>query len=86
MAGPWRTTPAAAVRIGAHKLITFFEDGRNELYDLAEDPGETHDLAAETPQRAAELRAALERWWEETGARIPTEPNPLYGSDSSAPQ
>ncbi len=83
--GPWRTTPAAAVRIGAHKLITFFEDGRDELYDLAEDPGETHDLAVETPQRAAELRATLERWWEETGAWIPTEPNPLYRSDSTAP-
>ena len=37
--GPWRTTPAAAVRIGPHKLITFFEDSRDELYNLAEDPG-----------------------------------------------
>ena len=84
--GPWRTTPAAAVRIGAHKLITFFEDGRNELYDLAEDPGETRDLFAEAPQRAAELRASLERWWEETAAWIPTEPNPLYAADSTAPK
>ena len=32
------------------------------LFDLAADPGEQRDLAAERPSEAAELRAALERW------------------------
>ena len=33
---------------------------RPELYDLAADPGEAHDLAAAQPARARQLRAALE--------------------------
>ncbi|HJO38167.1 MAG: sulfatase [Vicinamibacterales bacterium] len=80
--GPWRTTPAAAVRRGNYKLVTFFEDGRHELYDLADDPGESRDLAAQEPDRTEQLRAALERWWDDTGAWIPAEPNPLYDADS----
>ncbi|MDP6371142.1 MAG: sulfatase [Vicinamibacterales bacterium] len=80
--GPWRTTPAAAVRRGGYKLVTFFEDGRNELYDLTADLGETRDLADKDPERTAQLRALLESWWAETGAWIPTEPNPLYEAGS----
>jgi len=35
-----------------------------ELYDLASDPSECHDLAAAHPER---LRALVERWWAEAG-------------------
>ena len=31
--------------------------GKAELYDLATDPSEQHDLAAEQPARLAEMRA-----------------------------
>ena len=62
VSGPWRTTPAAAVRVDDYKLVTFFEDGRDELYDLAEDIGETRDLADEMPERAGHLRSILEQW------------------------
>ncbi len=34
------------------------------LYDLAEDPGETHNLVAERPEDFARLRDALLAWWE----------------------
>jgi arylsulfatase A-like enzyme len=76
--GPWRTTPASAVRRGNYKLITFFEDGRNELYNLADDLSEAHDLSRVMPDRTNELRAELEQWWRDTGAWLPTEPNELY--------
>ena len=33
------------------------------LYDLATDPGQRRDVAAEHPQVVAELRAAYESWW-----------------------
>jgi arylsulfatase len=33
-----------------------------ELFDLARDPGETRDAAAENPDRAAELSLLLDRW------------------------
>lgn len=35
-------------------------DGRDALYDLRADPGELRDRSAEDPERAAQLRAALE--------------------------
>ncbi len=34
-----------------------------ELYDLANDPGETTNVIAEHPQVVAELRAAYDKWW-----------------------
>ncbi len=51
--------PGGAVRLGDFKLLERYEDGRVHLYDLANDPGERHDLAAALPERVAELRALL---------------------------
>jgi len=36
---------------------------RDELYDLAADPGQRRDVAADHPQRVARMREAYERWW-----------------------
>ena len=41
-----------------------FEEDRWELYHVAEDPSETHDLAAAEPER---LRALQDLWWHEAG-------------------
>ena len=70
--------PSSAVREGRFKLIEFFETDTVELYDLQADPGETHDLAREQPERAAELRRRLAAWQKELGAPCPREPNPSY--------
>ncbi|HMP76711.1 MAG TPA: sulfatase [Kiritimatiellia bacterium] len=70
-------TPAASLVAGDWKLIEFFEDGRLELYNLADDPGEQRNLAAGQPDRAAELHARLKAWQAGVEARIP-EPNPDY--------
>lgn len=68
-------TPTGAVRAGKWKLIEFFEDGHVELYDLARDLPEAHDLSAAFPDKAAELRRLLHAWREEVGALMPA-PNP----------
>ncbi len=78
MRGTWRTTPAAAIQRGRHKLVHFFEGERWELYDLVDDVSETTDLSARMPELAEELRDALRAWWSETGAFVPSEPNPRY--------
>ena len=69
--------PAAAVRRGAWKLIEWLEDGRAELFNLAQDPAEETDLAAKEPQRAAALREELHAWQKQVGAKLPM-PNPGY--------
>jgi arylsulfatase len=51
--------------VAYHAPGTPFDEDRWELYDLAADMNEVHDLAAEQPERLAALQA---RWWEEAAA------------------
>ncbi len=84
----WGATPCAIIRDGDWKLIEFFGDwfdpdgryvpgARLELYHLREDLGETRNLAAAEPQRAADLRQRLRAWLAASGAEIPG-PNPDF--------
>jgi len=74
----WRTTPAGAVRSGDWKLIEFFEDGRLELYNLADDIGEATDLAEKIPEKTKELHDRLVAWRKAVNAPMPTEKNPQF--------
>ena len=75
-------TPGSSVRMGDLKLIEFFEDGRLELYDLVQDPGEQHDLSLEKPQLAREMRTTLLQWRQQVEAKIP-QPNPDWEDRTS---
>lgn len=55
-----------AIRSGPLKLI---DKTRPELYDLARDPGEAHDLSAEQPEVVARLARRLREWEERLDAR-----------------
>ncbi|MBX3437576.1 MAG: DUF4976 domain-containing protein, partial [Planctomycetaceae bacterium] len=66
------TTPVSALRDGDWKLLEYFEDGRVELFDLAHDLGEQHDLAPLMPGRAAALRKQLNQWRTAVNARLPS--------------
>jgi arylsulfatase A-like enzyme len=70
--------PGSAIRSGDWKLIEFFEGEKTELYDLAADPGETRDLTATDPKRAAELLGKLRAWQTATNAPRVVKPNPAY--------
>jgi arylsulfatase A len=72
---PGGATPYSAIRSGPWRLVHFYEDDRDELYDLAADPSETIDLAAKQPERAEALREKLDAWLTEVGAQMPL-PNP----------
>ena len=74
-------SPASAVRVGDWKLIEFFEDRRLELYDLQNDLGEQHNLAAEQPEKAADLHQRLQAWRAAVGARLPA-PNPNHKANA----
>jgi len=68
-------TPAGSVVLGDWKLIEFFETGKAELYNLAEDVSEQQDLSASRPEIARDLVGRLRAWQREVEAKIP-EPNP----------
>ncbi|MFM8415710.1 MAG: sulfatase [Planctomycetota bacterium] len=68
---PGGATPYSAIRAGPWRLVHFYEDDRDELYDLAADAGETTDLAAREPARAKALREKLDAWLTDVGAQMP---------------
>lgn len=72
--------PGAAVRMGDYKLIEFFDPGLVELYNLAEDTGETRNLAEEMPEKTGEMLKLLHSWQKEVGAKG-MDPNPAYDPD-----
>lgn len=76
-------TPYGAIRAGDFKLIEFYEDMHVELYNLRDDIGEQHDLAATMSDKVNELRARLHAWRKEVGAQMPDR-NPNY--DPSKPE
>ena len=53
-------TPYSAIRDGDWRMVEFYEDGRVELFNLADDMSEQNDLAAEMPDKVAELKAKLD--------------------------
>jgi hypothetical protein len=59
-----------AVREGDLKAIVSRADRQVELYDLAADPDEQHDLAPARPREAAAYGAALFRWKAESARRL----------------
>ncbi len=63
--------PSGAVRQGNFKLIERYEDGRLELYDLAQDLGERRNLAADMPDRARTMQKLLADWRRSVGAQMP---------------
>lgn len=75
------TTPVSAIREGDYKLLEYFEDGRVELYNLADDPGETKNLGERDWGKANHLRERLAAWRKAVAAAAPR-PNPRASQTS----
>jgi arylsulfatase len=58
----WEHEGNAAVRVGDMKLVRAGRNSAWELYDLAKDRTEQHDLIAEQPEMAKQLEAKWESW------------------------
>ncbi|WP_162340547.1 sulfatase [Cyclobacterium salsum] len=69
--------PSSIIRLGEWKLIHYYEDGREELYNLDQDLEEDHDVAADHVELVAELSNQLFAYLEEVGALYP-EKDPQY--------
>jgi arylsulfatase A-like enzyme len=69
--------PCSAVRAGSYKLIHFYGDERDELYDMEKDISEQKDLSKQMPEKTAELRSLLEQWKKSVDAQETTV-NPAY--------
>ena len=63
--------PSSIIREGEWKLIHYLEDGRDELYNLAADPGERNDVADEFPEIAEQMGQKLKVWLTGVNANMP---------------
>lgn len=64
-------TPGAAVRDGDLKLTRYYEDGHEELHDLAVDVEEKNDISGTSPEDVRRLSTLLDRWTADVEALIP---------------
>ncbi|MFW6158262.1 MAG: sulfatase/phosphatase domain-containing protein, partial [Planctomycetota bacterium] len=68
----WGTHPFYGIRTPRHKYVRYYgPDNTEELYDLADDPGELRNLAAESEYADVrrELADRAGRWWNESDGR-----------------
>ena len=72
--------PSGVIRLGEWKLIHYYEDGRQELYNLKSDSEEQSNLADNNPELAGQLSEKLFALLDEMGARFP-ERDPEYSAE-----
>ena len=72
-----KTKPHSAIRDGDWKLIHFYENDTDELYDLSRSLSEENNLAARHPDQTKALRERLMTYLECVNARLPSR-NPAF--------
>ncbi len=73
--------PSSIIRRGDWKLIYYYEDGHEELYNLKTDLSETTDLSAKNPKIVGKLHAELFEYLKNVGAKIPIK-DPQYNAEA----
>jgi len=73
--------PQSSIRIGDWKLIHFYEDGRDELYNLKDDLSERKNLSSQATSQAQEMHRQLDHYLTQVGAQFPTK-NPEFNPNN----
>lgn len=72
--------PSSIIRLGDWKLIHYYEDGREELYNLKTDKEESADAAGQNPELVKKLSEKLFTYLNEVGAKFPAK-DPEYSEE-----
>ncbi|WP_289644958.1 sulfatase [Maribacter aestuarii] len=64
--------PSSIIQKNGWKLIHYWEDGRDELYNVYTDIGEQNNLSKKFPDRVLSLRSELLSWLKEVNAKTPS--------------
>jgi arylsulfatase A-like enzyme len=69
--------PGSAIRKGDWKLIKWYENGKQELYNIKEDIGERKNMIDQEPKIARSLSKQLYKWLKDENALFPDR-NPFF--------
>ncbi len=64
--------PTCAIRLGDYKLIYRYDDGSHQLFNIADDIGERHDISSLHPDIVADLSRRLGDYLRSVDAQRPT--------------
>jgi len=73
--------PSSIIRKGDWKLIHYYEDGHDELYNLRTDLSEKKDVSGENPKIAKQMKTDLFDYLKKVGAKFP-EKDPVYSGEA----
>lgn len=68
---------SAANRKNNYKYIRFFDDGSDELYDLANDESEKSNLAGKAEKLLFDHKKMLRNWLRDVGGKVPNRQHPI---------
>ncbi len=74
--------PSSIIQKDNFKLIHYWEDGNNELYDIDQDIAEEQDISDEFPEKVAAMERELLDWLASVNARFP-EKDPLFDEEKA---
>ncbi|WP_282035750.1 sulfatase [Saccharicrinis aurantiacus] len=75
--------PVSMIRHGDWKLIYYWEDGHDELYNLVKDLHEDFDLSEEYSERRKSMRNSLFTWLDGVNAKKPQK-DPNYNAEAES--
>ncbi len=75
--------PSSIIRKGNWKLIHYYEDDHEELYNLKNDPAETTDVFAKNSGLASQMSKELFDYLHKVGAKFPVK-DPNYNADKES--
>ncbi len=77
--------PSSLFRDGKWKLIHYYEDNHDELYNLEDDPYEMNNLAKGEPDRTERMSKQLHDWLVSVDAKFPA-PDPRFDAEKAKAQ
>jgi len=74
-----------SVMQGNWRYVHAEQEGDVELFDLTNDPGQTHNLIEQQPKRTAMMAKAYQDWWQHTTGQGTPTTRPIIGTQHENP-
>ena len=75
---------SSSVYLGDYKLLKFYDSGELLLFNMAEDPGEQHNLAEQMPGTVEDMHARMADYLSSVNATVPSPSEARAAAEASA--